>query len=281
MRHHLGASTRSLRFEPTPVRVRATVGGDVVVDSRAAVLVWEPRRLIPVYAVPVADIRGTVDRGDLEEPRLEGVPPLLGPADFGLHTTTGRSCDVVTGSTRLAGAAFALDDPDLAGLVLLDFYAFDEWRAEDETLVGHAHDPFKRIDVLPSRRNIEVRLDGETLASSSRPKMLLETHLPPRWYLPPEDVRTELLEASTSTTICAYKGVATYSSLVGAGEAGRDLVWRYRRPLHDALRVKGHMCFWSERTDLLVDGELVPRPVTPWSPPEVQQAADPDTLEFG
>jgi hypothetical protein len=68
---------------------------------------------------------------------------------------------------------------------------------------------------------------------------------------------------------------------VGGGDAGRDIAWRYRKPLHDALRVKGHLCFWSERTDLLLDGEPVPRPVTPWSPPEVQAAADPDKLEFG
>jgi uncharacterized protein (DUF427 family) len=271
----------ALRFEPTSARVRADLGGEVVVDSRFAVLVWEPRRLIPVYAVPATDVRGRLELAETVRHVGEDIPRLLGPEDFGLHTTPGTAHDLVTGSRRLAAAAFAPDDPDLAGLVLLDFDAFDAWWAEEERLIGHAHDPFKRIDVLASRRRIEVRLDGVTLADSSRPKMLLETHLPPRWYLPPEDVRTDLLEPGTSTTVCAYKGVATYSSLVGGGEAGRDLAWRYRHPLHDALQVKGRLCFWSERTDLLVDGELVPRPVTPWSPPEVQRAADPDRLEFG
>ena len=56
MRHHLGAVMPELRWEPTPMRVRALVGGDVVVDSNAALLVWEPRRLVPVYAVPLADL---------------------------------------------------------------------------------------------------------------------------------------------------------------------------------------------------------------------------------
>ena len=56
MRHHLGAALSELRFEPTPARIRAFVGGEPALDSRQALLVWEPRRLIPVYAVPMDDL---------------------------------------------------------------------------------------------------------------------------------------------------------------------------------------------------------------------------------
>src|SRR3954470_52109 len=46
-----------LRFEPTPKRVRAQLGGETIADSRAAILVWEARRAVPVYAFPDADVQ--------------------------------------------------------------------------------------------------------------------------------------------------------------------------------------------------------------------------------
>ena len=283
MRHHLGTALSELRFEPTPARIRAFVDGEPVLDSRRALLVWEPRRLIPVYAVPTEDLVGTATPTDPQpEPQdLTGVPPMLGPMDFWLHTTPGTVLDLHVGARRLPESGFQVPDPDLAGIVVLDFEAFDEWRAEDEVLVAHPHDPFKRIDVLASSRHVEVSLSGTVLAETDRALMLLETHLPVRYYVPPEDVRTDLLVPSTTTSACAYKGVGSYLSTSDADEAGRDIAWHYPDPLDDALRVRDHVCFWAERTDLVVDGSPVPRPVTPWSRPEEQSAADPERLEFG
>ena len=68
--------------------------------------------------------------------------------------------------------------------------------------------------------------------------VLYETGLPPRWYLPAEDVRMDLLEPTDSSTTCAYKGHASYWSVIGAGDAGRDLAWTYREPLHEAAQIK-------------------------------------------
>lgn len=283
MRHHLGQSTRELRYEPTPARVRAWVLGELALDTTAAVLVWETRRIVPVYAVPLADLRGTVRRSDPQPatPDPSSYPPILGPESFAPHLSPGTVVEVELGGSTLPGAGFVADDPDLEGLVVLDFSAFDTWRLEEEELVGHPHDPFKRIDVLSTSRSVEIRLEGQLLASSVRPLVLVETHLPVRWYFPPEDVRLDLLEPSETRSTCAYKGHASYLSLVDGSAAGRDIAWRYLSPLDDALRVKDHICFWSERTDVTVDGEQVRRPVTPWSAPEEQAGADPDRLEFG
>jgi uncharacterized protein (DUF427 family) len=283
MKHHLGSSVSQLRFEPVPTRLRAGLDGETVVDTRGGVLVWEPRRLVPVYAVPVEDVRADVVPADPQPgpPDLSALPRMLGPDDFGTHTTPGRVADVVAGPRRLAGAGFLSDDPDLAGLVVLDFDAFSGWLNEDEVLVAHAHDPFKRIDVLDSRRQVEVGLAGTVLASTTRAQLLLETHLPVRYYIPPEDVRMDLLEPSATRSSCAYKGHASYLSTLDGSGAGRDIAWSYPDPLDDARRVQGYVAFWNERTDLVVDGEALPRPVTPWSRPEEQASADPDTLEFG
>jgi uncharacterized protein (DUF427 family) len=283
MKYHLGAAMADLRFEPTPARILAFLDGQPVLDSRRAVLLWEPRRIVPVYAVPAEDLVAIMSPAGPEPDawNLIGVPMMLGPEEFWLHTTPGTVMDLEVDGRRLQGAGFALADPDLDGMVALDFGAFDQWWAEDEALVAHPHDPFKRIDVLASSRRVEVSLDGTVLASTGRAKMLLETHLPVRYYIRPEDVRMDLLVTSETRSACAYKGIGSYLSTRDGSEAGRDIAWHYPDPLDDALRVSEHICFWAERTDLVVDGEPLDRPVTPWSRPEEQAGADPDRLEFG
>ncbi len=280
MRHHLGSVMGALRWEPVPTRVRAYVRGHCVLDTRAALVAWEPRRIVPVYAVPEAAFRYGVTPTDPPPPPadLAGLPPILGPSDFATHTCPGVVLDVPTRDGLIEGAGFRPDDPDLDGAVLLDFPAFDAWQVEDEPRIAHPHDPFKRISVHASTRQVEVAVGGTVLASTHRALMLVETHLPPRWYVPPEDVRTDLLVPSTTTSECAYKGVASYLSLPGVAD---DIGWFYADPLDDAQRVRDHVCFWSERSDLTLDGVLQERPITPWSTPDEQRSAAPERLEFG
>lgn len=267
MTQHLAAANDDLRFQPTRPRVRALSGGDVVADSTRALLVWEPRRIVPMYAVPEEDLRFGVRPAaeQRDPPVLDRLPPVLGPASFERHTCRGEALDVLTSGAVLPGAGFRPQDPDLAGAVVLDFAAFESWLVEDEPRVGHPHDPFKRISVHACSRRVEVSLEGTLLASSDRTQLLLETHLPPRYYFPPEDVRLDLLEPSEHRTTCAYKGHASYFSLPGVAE---NICWHYDEPLDDALRVKGYLCFWAERTDHALDGEPQPRPVSPFSSPE-------------
>lgn len=283
MKWHLGKATPQLGYEPVPMRLRAYVGDAVALDTRGGVLVWEPRRIVPVYAVPEDDLQLTVEPTDPQPvpPDLDAFPPMLGPDTFEPHTTPGTIVDLVTGDRRLPKAGFRPDDPDLAGLVILDYQAFDRWQAEDEELVGHPHDPFKRIDVLACKLPVEVSLGGTVLASTTEAMLLLETHLPVRYYLPRKDVALDLLVPTETRSTCAYKGHASYFSTADGRPEGRDIAWTYPAPLDDALRVRDHIAFWNERTDIRVDGELQARPVTPWSTPAEQESADADRLEFG
>ena len=139
----------------------------------------------------------------------------------------------------------------LEQFVTLPWDAADEWLEEEETLVGHARDPFKRIDVRQSSRQVVVRHEGEVLADSSRPVLLFERPLPTRYYLPPDDVRLDLLEPSETRTTCAYKGHAEHYA-----HRGTDVAWVYREPLPDMQKIKGLVCFYNERVDIEVDGEL-------------------------
>jgi uncharacterized protein (DUF427 family) len=249
-----------LRYEPVMQRIRVSHGNQLVAETTRAVLVWEPRRVVPSYAVPLDDLLADVVELDLPPVDPAEVPPVLVPVRFGPHLSEGRVVSLRMGDATFGEAGFVFTDPALAGHVLLDWDQF-AWVEEAATMTGHAQDPFKYIKTLPSDRHVEVSLDGQVLADSRRAVLLLETSLPPRWYLPREDVRMDLLEPSDHHTVCAYKGRASYWSLTGH-DRGRNLAWSYPSPLHDALPVKDLVCFWVERTELALDGVVVPRPAS-------------------
>jgi uncharacterized protein (DUF427 family) len=259
MRDLLGSSLESLRYEPTEKRLRAYLDGELVADTRHGRLVWEPRRVVPTYAVPVSDLSARLEA--VETPAKQSDRPLLDPSiPFAAHTCPGAVFDVAADGKRRAAAAFRPDDPNLADYVALDFSLF-EWREENEQIVAHPHDPFKRIDVLASTRHVRVELDGRLLAESSRPMLLFETLLPVRFYLPPADVVADL-EPSDTVTYCAYKGRASYYSLP---DGPADVAWTYHQPLHDGEPVRDRIAFFDERVDVIVDGERRERPATQWS----------------
>ena len=250
---------------------RAIVGGEVVVDSTRAWVVWEPRRVVPSYAVPLGDIGGSLVETQVspaEEHRVQvgDGPPVLDPSTgFALHTTSGRAFDIAADGATLSGAAFAPTDPAFDGRAIVDFQAFDEWREEDQLLVGHARDPFKTVDTRRSSRRVVVEIAGMTVAESTRSTMLFETYLPTRYYLPRGDVRMDLLQPSQTTSVCAYKGLAAYWSATIDGTVVRDVAWSYSDPHNYAVPVKDMLTFFNERVDISVDGERVERPRTPWS----------------
>lgn len=261
-----------LRVHPAARWIRATSGGQTVVSSTHALLVWEPRRVVPSYAVPVSDVKGQLvpatEKSGVERPVQfsDGGPPVLTPrSSFSAHSCPGEVLSILTSTGALEGAAFAPDDPALQDYVVLDWTAFDQWREEDEVVMGHPHDPFGRIDILRSSRHVVISSEGVVLADSTQPTLLFETSLPTRYYLPREDISWDLLTPSESHTVCAYKGVPSYWTARLQGGDLPDIAWTYEEPLHEALKVQGMVAFFTERLDLGFDGIPIERPVTPWS----------------
>jgi uncharacterized protein (DUF427 family) len=240
-------------FEDSPRRMRALLAGETVVDSRHSKLLHEHGKL-PVHYFPE------------EEVRMD----LLEPTDHRTHCPwkgDARHYSVRVGDRVSENAAWSYpepipDAPPLAGYVAFYWNRMDEWLEEDEPVIGHARDPYHRVDVLDSSRSVRVEIGGEVVAETSRPRALFETGLPTRWYIPQDDVRQDLLRGSDNQTICAYKGVASYRSVLDE----EDVAWFYPEPQHDAERVRDYLCFFNERVDLYVDGELQERPETQWSP---------------
>ncbi|HEX9032169.1 MAG TPA: DUF427 domain-containing protein [Streptosporangiaceae bacterium] len=130
----------------------------------------------------------------------------------------------------------------------------------------HPRDPYHRVDVLHSSRHVRVVMLGETVAETTRPRLLFETNLPTRYYIPPRDVRLDLLVASETSTQCPYKGVASYYGVRAGDTVARDVAWTYRFPIPECPKIEGLICFFNEKVDaIFLDGAELPKPRTPWS----------------
>ena len=239
--------THKVRVERSHKRVRVYLGGEVVADTIRPLLVWEGP--FPTYYLPVADFRA-----ELAETGVTDRSPSRGTAEI---------LNVVTARATAAGAARRYADSpteELRDAIRLDWAAMDEWLEEDEPVYTHARDPYSRVDILASSRHIRVELDGVALAESRSPRLLFETGLPTRYYLPVADLRHDLLRRSDRRTQCPYKGTAEYWSVAVNGTLQENLIWIYRTPLPESQKIAGYACFYNERVDLFVDGVLQERP---------------------
>jgi uncharacterized protein (DUF427 family) len=117
--------------------------------------------------------------------------------------------------------------------------------------------------VLNTSRRVVARVHGEEVAATSRARILFETGLPPRYYLPRDDVRIDRLSRSDIRTGCAYKGFPDHFDLDGVPA----VAWSYTDPRRDAELVREHICFYQERDEVEVelDGVVVSGPRTQWS----------------
>jgi uncharacterized protein (DUF427 family) len=240
-------------IETSSKRVRVYLAGRLVADTHRPVLVWE-KPYYPTYYLPVADLTAK-----LEAAAESGHSPSRGAA---------TSYDVVVDGHVARAAALRYREspiPELRDLVRLEWDAMDEWLEEDEPVYVHPRDPYKRVDILASSRHVVVEVDGVRVADSRAPRILFETSLPPRYYLPLPDVRMDLLRPSANSTRCPYKGTASYWNIAIGDVEHADLVWCYRAPVAESQKVAGLACFYNEKVDIYLDGELQERPRTPFS----------------
>jgi uncharacterized protein (DUF427 family) len=245
-----------LYFEDTPRRVRVMFGGETVANSRRVKLMHEAR-LLPVYYFPMEDVRMDL----LEETDHSTHCPFKGDASY----WSVRVRDKVAENAVWSYPEPIDSCPPIGGYLAFYWRKMDHWYEEDEEVFVHPRDPYHRVDVLESSRHVKVTVNGEVVAETDRPTILFETGLPPRYYIPPENVREDALVESEKTTQCPYKGTASYYSVEAGGERVEDLVWYYPEPIAEAPKISGLLCFFNEKVDLEVDGEEQERPKTQWS----------------
>lgn len=242
---------RGVRIEPSGKRVRVYLGGEAVADTIRPSLVWEVP-YYPTYYFPVDDVR----------------TELLTP-DGGIKHSPSRG-DATRFTVKAAGkeapgaALRYADSPieELRDMISFEWDAMDAWFEEDEEVFSHPRDPFHRVDILASSRHIRVEVEGETVADSTAPRLLFETGLPVRYYLPKTHVRMDLLTHTDTVTQCPYKGEAEYWSVRAGDKVQADLAWSYRLPTAESQKIAGLICFYDEKVDVYVDGVKQERPKT-------------------
>jgi uncharacterized protein (DUF427 family) len=248
----------SVRVEPIAKRVRAFFGGVAIADSCHVMMMFETARL-GVYYFPVDDVRTDL---------LVATSKVVRSAVKGDATYYSIAVD---GRTVESAAWRYLDPPagcpQIANLVAFHWKLMDAWFEEDDEVFVHARDPYHRIDVLSSSREVRVVVGGQVVAVTRRARFLFETGLPVRYYIPKDDVWIELLEPSQTKTACAYKG-ATSRYWQGAAADGsvRDIAWSYDDPTPEVATIAGTVAFFNERVDAIyVDGKEMQRTQTVWS----------------
>jgi len=112
--------------------------------------------------------------------------------------------------------------------------------------------------VEASTRRIRVLVGGVTVADTTRAVRVLETSHPPVYYVPPEDVRGEVLRPTRRKTFCEFKGRASYYDLEVGGRVVRDAAWCYPEPPAAFEVLRDRLAFYPGRVDeAYVDEERV------------------------
>jgi len=238
MQDLLARARRELRHEPIERRVRANLGAEAIVDSTRAILVWEPRRVVPSYAVPVEDIRAELSMAPATGGQAAGV--LHPGIPFRVHTAAGEPVSIDDrvgagvpacgrGSGRLRGAR-------LRRLRRLVRGGRADRRPPARSVPSRRRPPERTTGPDRGGRRRRGRDNARAPAVRDQPAAAL---LPAR-----EDVRVEL-HPNSRRTYCPYKGQASYWSVDVGGRRREDLGWTYEQPLPDAVAITGLVAFWG------------------------------------
>ena len=246
-----GAPQHRIYFQDYPRRLRAVIGGRVVLDSIRGRLLHETG-IPPVPYLPLEDFAADL----LERTDHSTHCPFKGDASY---------WTIRVGDRVEENAVWTYEDPKpeaawLRGYAAVYWDKADRWLLEEEPVFGHLRDPVHRVDVHESSRPVTVTAGGTVVARSDRPKLRFETGLPPRVYVPAADLAPGVLSAAATRTVSPYKGEATYWSLPDA----EDAAWSYEAPLPEAIKVQGHVSFLHDDVQVELGS---PRSHWPADPP--------------
>lgn len=227
--------------------IRGLLNGQVVVDSRDYLNVWEIPYW-PWWFFRRADVKGTLT----EQSDASTADTLPDGA---------VAYDLAIDGTVLSGVARGYPNhPVLKDWFTVNFEALDHWLEEDVEVFVHPRSPYTRIDALASSRHVVVSLNGVELANSRKPTVLFETGAPARFYLPMTDVNLDLLTESSNRASCPYKGESDFFDLKVGTEDVSNIAWTYLLPRPESMPIAGLIAFYNEVVDIDIDGERQSRP---------------------
>lgn len=234
-----------LYLERVAKRIRGKLSGETIVDTQRGTMLHETGEFIAWY-LPLDDVR----RETLEPSERRNRDRYKGEATY---------YNLRVGDRFEPDAAWSYEHapegaPPLGGLVTFDFDKLDAWFEEEEQIFGHPRDPYHRFDCRRTAEHVEVRVGGATVAETQRAIKLFETSIPPRYYIPRDDVKAGALAPSDTRTYCPYKGEAAYYTVRAGDTVVSDGAWFLPQPLGEAAAVANHVSFWGKNTEVLADG---------------------------
>lgn len=244
-----------VEVEPSPKRIRVAFGDQTIIDTDGALIVHE-RAHVPIYYLPRCDAAMDL----LTATEHSTYCPFKGDASYFTVNAGGRTAE---------NAVWSYVKPFDEAAGLKDYLAFywdkmDSWHEGNEEVFVHARSPRVRVDILDSSRAVRVAISDNIAAETNRARLLLETGLPARYYIPRDDVFAELLP-SERHTICPYKGKASYHHVRVGAKTFENIVWYYPDPVRESAGIKDYLCFCDEQADVIyIDGVARKTPKPKW-----------------
>ncbi|WP_166303381.1 DUF427 domain-containing protein [Bradyrhizobium sp. 2S1] len=247
-----GALGRFLVPEPLPKRLlfverlrrrmRVRFAERWIADSEQVLLLFEPARY-PVAYFPEADVAPGV---------LEPTEHVTEHVD--LESTSWYSVRADEQHIAARGAwqhtGLPAHASELQGRVAFAWRVMDAFYEEDERIVGHAADPYHRIDIRQASRHLVVRHGERVIADTRQPLVIYESGFAPRWYVPRADIDESTLVPVKLQTFCPYKGLCSYYAI---GEA-RQAAWSYPDAYPEVRRISGLVSFEPDIVTVHLDG---------------------------
>ena len=132
----------------------------------------------------------------------------------------------------------------------------------------------------PVDKRVRLVVDGTVVVDTRRARMLHESQLLPRWYVPADDVSPGLLEPTGTCTHCPFKGDASWWTLRVGDVELVDVAWAYPEPLEQAPDGLGDLvCLDFAATDAVgtwyeEDQPVVGHPRDPYHRVDTRESSD-------
>jgi len=115
--------------------------------------------------------------------------------------------------------------------------------------------PAHTLEIVPVAGRVRVVWNDEVVVETARALEVREAGHPPVHYFPIADAERSLLERSSLTTHCPFKGDAAYYTLRRGAQRSPDAVWVYEDPFDQVAAIRDHLAFYPDRVRIEVGAE--------------------------
>lgn len=118
---------------------------------------------------------------------------------------------------------------------------------------GFASHPNHEVVIRPATSRVQIRVGATVVADTTRALEVSESRHSVVWYAPLTDVQRSLLTRTETTTYCPFKGHASYWAVATDDQSVDDAAWGYEDPFDECLPLKGHVAFYADKVDIVID----------------------------